>query len=565
MEEVALLHHQFLKLLRLNAAIALGVCLVFLGLAQGAGWQSTRDFFALFTGIFGLALASTWGGQYRISAWILYLGELSGMALINCLFGREYLFQIMFLLLMIFPFLYFQGLSQWWRSLAAALPFPVLILLEYTDYSWWPREVLLAQWAFPVQITLLASAFLVQWVVMYFYGKGMQELTQAKVSLHHQKEMAEQYKVAKELAEKSEELKSFLLTAVSHEFRTPLHSISLAVAVLKENKNDPVVLELLDGIGDNSSRLSEMLGDIMDLACLRSGQFEAIPHCVDMHELLSEQIHKAVRNAQSSGIDLVLDAPKDFPLWVDGRRVAQFTRLILDNAIKFSSQGQIKVHFDAQGVLEICDQGPGLSLEFMEHLQETFVQGQGGYGRRFSGLGIGLSLASCIAQVLKGQLSFHNRAGGGLRVRLLLPVQPCLKIDSFQLNLKPKGRQILIVEDQALNAKLLASLLTKLGYQTQIAENGQVALDYLAQSSDYQLIFMDLQMPVMDGFSCTQKLRELMSRGVLPRIPIVAISANATDADRIHARAAGMDEFISKPISKSLLEKELPQWFLLEH
>lgn len=560
-----MLHHHFIKLLRLNAAIALGVCLLFLALAQGAGWLSTRDFFALFSGVFSLALASTWGGHYRISAWILYLGELSGMALINCLFGREYLFQIMFLLLMIFPFLYFQGLSQWWRSLAAALPFPVLILLEYTDYSWWPREVLLAQWAFPVQITLLASAFLVQWVVMYFYGQGMQELAKAKASLNRQKEMAEQYKVAKELAEKGEELKSFLLTAVSHEFRTPLHSISLAVAVLKENQKDVVELELLDGIGESSARLSEMLGDIMDLACLRSGQYEAIPYCVDMYELLHEQVQKYREAALARGLEMVVEAPQDLPLWVDGRRVAQFTRIILDNAIKFATQGQIKVHFDAQGVLEICDQGPGLSMDLMEHLQETFVQGQGGYGRNFSGLGIGLSLAECIAQVLCGQLSFHNRAGGGLRVRLVLPVQPCLKIDPIQLNLNPKDKQILIVEDQILNAKLLATLLTKLGYQTQIAENGQMALELLAQFSDYQLIFMDLQMPVMDGFSCTQKLREMMSRGVLPRIPIVAISANATDADRIHARAAGMDEFISKPISKSLLEKELPQWFLLEH
>lgn len=560
-----MLHHHFIKLLRLNAGIALGVCLLFFVLAQGAGWHYTRDFFALFCGVFGLAFASTWGGHYRTSAWILYLGELSGMALINCLFGREYLFQIMFLLLMIFPFLYFQGLSQWWRSLAAALPFPVLILLEYTDYSWWPREVLLAQWAFPVQIALLASAFLVQWVVMYFYGQGMQELAKAKVSLNHQKEMAEQYKVAKEFAEKSEELKSFLLTAVSHEFRTPLHSISLAVAVLKENQKDVVELELLDEIGESSARLSEMLGDIMDLACLRSGQYEAIPYCVDMYELLHEQVQKNREAALARGLEVIVDAPQDLPLWVDGRRVAQFTRLILDNAIKFSTQGQIKVHFDAQGVLEICDQGPGLSVDLMEQLQETFVQGQGGYGRNFSGLGIGLSLAACLAQVLSGQLSFHNRAGGGLRVRLALPVQPCLKIDPIQLNLNPKDKQILIVEDQVLNAKLLATLLNKLGYQTQIAENGQVALDLLAQFSDYQLIFMDLQMPVMDGFSCTQKLREMMSRRVLPRIPIVAISANATDADRIHARAAGMDEFISKPISKSLLEKELPQWFLLEH
>lgn len=555
-----LLQTHFLKFLRFNAWFALGVCVFFFFLSAWSGWHYTQVFFEIYIGVYGIATLLSYSRFPVLSAWMLYIGELSGVALISCLFGRENLFQIMFLLLMIFPFLYFENSNKWVRYISAALPFPILILLEWTNYSWWPKETAFDEWAHLAKFALLGTAFLVQWFMMYYYGKGMHALAEAKSSLRHQQELADEYKKARDIAEKASQLKGFLLTAVSHEFRTPLHSISMTADLLKGKGVDEDSKQWLEQIGSSSQRLAELLGDIMDLACIKNGELQTRPACLPFSQFMDKKLIPFRLMAEQKGLELVWSGPADLKLSIDGNRLEQFLRLVLDNAIKFSPSGQIQVIWDDNFLVRIVDQGPGIPTTVLDHYQEDFIQGQGGFKREFGGIGIGLGLAHGLALALDAQFVIRNLQEGGCEISLALPRRGCVSCPKNSKKPTLKGQKILIVEDQAMNAKLLKNLLQKMEYDCKIAENGQIALDYYSQGDRFDLVFMDLQMPVMDGFECTRQLRLWSQQGKIEPMIILALSANTTDADRQAALKAGVDGFMCKPISKTTLEDELKSW-----
>lgn len=550
-------HWSLLRLLKLNSAIAFGVCLGLTFVFEALLWNSSRNFFALYTVIYGSVSLLLWRGHRLLGAWALFFAELSGIALISCLFGRESMLQIMFLLIVVFPFVYFQNEKRSLRIIAGVLPFVTFVALELSAYSWWPKEVhsmALSQW---IPYGILIFAFSLQWLVMEHYGQGMHRLAKAQSLLEHEKNLSDQYLQAKNLAEKNEELKSFLLTAVSHEFRTPLHSVLLGSEFLRSKDLDHESQQCLDQMSEAAQRLSQMLGDIMDLASVRSGGIHPLLETIELGGLLEQLQQSFQMEAAALQVPLKFQGPAKVWVSTDGRRLLQLLRIVLGNALKFSPNGLIQVIWDDEGRLEIRDQGPGLHPMLIEQLGRTFVQGSGGFTRSHGGIGIGLSLALALAELLKVKMRFQNLEEGGLKVCMsfLLDDPPVVE-HKEQKDSPAQNPQILIVEDQALNAKLLQNLLQKMGLQVELAENGLIALEKARSQGAFDLVFMDLQMPIMDGFECTRLLKEYYAlSGAV--VPIIALSANSSDADRKKAMVAGVDGFLSKPVKRQEIEAYL--------
>ncbi|MCG8316370.1 MAG: response regulator [Pseudomonadales bacterium] len=370
---------------------------------------------------------------------------------------------------------------------------------------------------------------------------------------------------ALKLSEQNQRTKDAFILSVSHELRTPLNAIGASLDQLKDATGDEA-RELFQYIQFGADRLSAQVENILLLA--ETDQREVIPH---NREFMLDSLLDQLKNSNQSylyqkpvelKVAVVPNMPKQFI--GDEHLIASMLAPVVDNACKYTEQGSVEISVDfrrAQGVDEknqllvfIKDTGPGINEELQTDIFNPFVQASTGYQRTHEGMGLGLSISQRLAKILNAAIDLESEEGQGSCFSFCIPIE-CVYEDPNVIkgDFRANGHA-LVVEDNNVNAKVLGALLRKLGLTMDLASNGKEALE-LPNLHSYDVIFMDLQMPVMDGFLATTALRQL---GVT--CPIIAVTANTDYQARVKCWDVGMNDFLGKPVRKDLLQHALNRW-----
>ena len=387
-------------------------------------------------------------------------------------------------------------------------------------------------------------------------------------------ELIQALSTARDAALSASESKSAFLANMSHEIRTPLNGVLGVVGALSLTPLTAPQQEMIQLIMASGQTLERLLSDILDLSKVESGRlgFETAPFC------LGTAIADAVRlmriRADDKGIAFGLDLGAGTDTWLVGDvvRVKQVVANLVSNAIKFTSHGRVDVtvrvrnqHGERQEItIEVRDTGIGFDPAAHAWMFQRFAQADGSITRRFGGSGLGLAISQGLAEAMGGEIKFSSETGVGSRFALVLTLPRALASPEPELqpdDLSPRldeatgsGRalRILLVEDNPTNQKVVCLILETQDVEITVASDGQEALSIFQQSS-FDIILMDMHMPVMDGLTATRLIRAQELAESLPGTPIAMLTANTMDEHRQAAKAAGADHHITKPISPQSL------------
>ena len=396
--------------------------------------------------------------------------------------------------------------------------------------------------------------------------------------------MEERLRHAKEAAEAASRAKSEFLANMSHEIRTPMTAILGYSDLLYEEElaigMSPERATAWESIRRNGDHLLNLINSLLELSQIESGELQLAPQTCRPLDLVLDVITSLKANAFDKDLALKLETGGRIPdaVRIDPVRLRQILFNLVGNAIKFTDHGEIRIvlnQIDRNGKprlqFDVIDTGIGIAEDQIARLFGQFVQAEGAANRRFGGAGLGLAISQRLAMLLGGEIKADSRVGHGSRFRLTVAFQPpetrtaassnTHETSTIQEN-KPqqdlperplRGTRILLAEDGLDNQRLLSLLLSRAGAEVTVAENGKQAveevLDPALSESRYDVILMDMQMPIMDGYVATEELRRAGYEG-----PIIAVTAHAIAGDRQKCLDAGCDEYLSKPLDyRSLL------------
>jgi PAS domain S-box-containing protein len=370
-------------------------------------------------------------------------------------------------------------------------------------------------------------------------------------------------------AEAANRAKSTFLATMSHEIRTPLNAVIGMASLLETTPLNAQQQDLADTILKSSTFLLELITDILDYSRIESSPIELEAAPFILADLCRDAFDVVRSGAMGKPIELMVRLAPQLPNQVvgDRARIRQILVNLLSNAVKFTPAGFIRLMVDGQLSadgrwridFEIQDSGIGIAPDAIPQLFLPFVQEDSSTTRRFGGSGLGLAISKRLAEVMGGDITVHSTQGHGSTFRVSLVLTPARQIGSapaLGVDVPEESfakLKVLVAEDHPNNQKVVRLLLHRLGIEAVLVSDGQQALD-AASASPYDLIFLDLHMPVMDGLEASRKIRGLD----LAKPPfIVALTANAFQEDRDAASAAGMDDYLSKPITLARLREML--------
>ena len=382
----------------------------------------------------------------------------------------------------------------------------------------------------------------------------------------------------RELADNSR-LKDEFLATVTHELRTPMNGVIGSLELMQTVKLD-VELEQYQKTAAGSARdMMRMVNDILALTELQAGKLYPRREPFSLRGLFDGLRAQYLPRATEKGLEFIVELDDSLPdtLEGDAGKLAQSIGYLLDNAIKFTHQGHVTLRVSAGGPLtanmplriEVLDSGIGFSVPASGNLYQRFKQLDGSMTRQYGGLGIGLAICRQLVDLLGGTLRHHSTPGHGssfeLDVQLNLPVQvrepgAVRRRVGGMPQRRPEQCTVLVVEDNAINQLVTRGMLLKLGYRVRTADNGVEALEML-RSEPIDAVLLDCQMPVMDGFATCRALRGLPG---CAELPVLAITAHSHSGDRERCLAAGMSDYLAKPVKFVELQTLLHDWVLCQ-
>jgi len=378
-----------------------------------------------------------------------------------------------------------------------------------------------------------------------------------------------QLAAAKEAAESASVAKTQFLANMSHEIRTPLNAITGMAYLIRHDGVSDEQARRLDTLESASRHLLQVINAVLDLSKIESGHFELSQAAVDLHELVDD-VQSMLRDAvRAKGLQLTaeIDRPPA-PLQGDGTRLQQALLNLAVNAVRFTDRGtvalRVRVEADAGSRcrlrFEVQDTGVGIDAQTLARLFSAFEQADNTSTREHGGTGLGLVITRKLAQLMGGDAGAESTPGVGSRFWFTAwldkgPVSAGARLPA-SAPCEAGSARVLLVEDELVNRTIASFMLEDQGHSVDIAEDGEQAVR-MAQAGPYDLILMDMQMPRMDGLQATRHIRALAEHA---KTPIVAITANAFEQDRKACMAAGMDDFVSKPIVPDVLRDVLARW-----
>jgi len=384
------------------------------------------------------------------------------------------------------------------------------------------------------------------------------------------KKLEEELAVALERAETASQAKGAFLANMSHEIRTPLNAVLGYVQLMLRDQLEPRQQERLAVVEESAATLLSIINDILDYSKIEAGRMEIKAESFDLRNCLDAVIKEQDVLARDKGLVLSLEAGPELPRIIrgDGLRLRQILRNLVNNAVKYTEKGSVVLRANLQGRCSapgwggdrvtlrfaVADTGAGIPAGQLATIFDSFTQVDAGLTKRQAGTGLGLAICRRLAGLMGGGVYVQSTPGKGSVFWLECPfdIAPTTTLNRTQESVPaprgplPQRLRILLVEDNRVNRIFASDLLESRGHEVLMAENGRAALEYLATAT-VDVVLMDIQMPVMDGLAATRAIRA-GHLGIDPTVPIIGLSAYAMDQERKRFLAAGLDDYIIKPI-----------------
>jgi PAS domain S-box-containing protein len=374
---------------------------------------------------------------------------------------------------------------------------------------------------------------------------------------------------ARRAAEAANQAKSDFLANMSHEIRTPLNGVIGIAATLSDTPLTPVQREMVDLIRCSGATLERLVSDILDVSKIEAGQMTIETGVFDLDAAIDGPLDVTRLRAEDKGLAFRVERGDDArgTFLGDSVRIGQVLGNLLSNALKFTDKGEIVARIDLEAmegssgarlVLEVEDTGVGFDAAQGEMIFQRFSQADSTITRRFGGTGLGLSISKTLVEMMGGEISARSRPGSGSVFRVVLPLERTDGLDVAAAGEagsgvspadRPEGLRVLLAEDHPVNQKVVQLILEPHGVEVTVVENGALAVEAF-RTGGYDLVLMDMQMPVMDGLAATRAIRRLEQHDPAGSpIPIIMLSANAMAHHRQDALLAGADLHLAKPVT----------------
>jgi len=417
----------------------------------------------------------------------------------------------------------------------------------------------------PVETTFIR----VEYKGSYRLAGYLRDLRDHKAVMEEMQVAEQKLREAKELAEDSAKIKSEFLANMSHEIRTPMHGIIGITNLAIKNETSVRQLDYLKKIELSANALLRIIDDILDFSKIEAGRLDIEKAEFSLRTLIDDIRNIASFFVEEKGIELIISISKnlDFNVLGDSLRLQQVIWNILSNAIKFTHEGYISISIDvavrsgdsATLIFKIKDTGIGMTPEQAEKVFDAFSQADSSTTRKYGGTGLGLAISKSLVELQGGEIWFVSAPGSGTEFYFTVVFETTKERDlsgaradtssDFVVPREVAGAQILLVEDNEINQIIAYELLSEAGFKVSIASDGKEAVE-MANKNKPDIILMDLQMPVMDGYTATRIIR---SDNSFDDVPIVAMTANAMQGDKEKSIRAGMVDHITKPLNPLVL------------
>lgn len=394
--------------------------------------------------------------------------------------------------------------------------------------------------------------------------------------LSERKRVESELIAAKEKAEEATKAKAQFLSTMSHEIRTPMNAVIGVTHLLSENEPREDQLSNLNILKLSADNLMTLINDILDFSKIEAGKIELEKIDFNFRNFINNVTAGFYMKAKEKDLEFVIEIDPKIPAHLTGdpTRLSQIITNLCCNAIKFTDEGRVALKAEFKGSsdnmvniqFEINDTGIGIPVDKKDQIFESFSQADSNTTRLYGGTGLGLAITGKLVELMNGRINVESEAGKGtsffvdVKLKISLKSKPKVSFSEghFTDCQKLKGMHILVAEDNPMNVLIIKQFLKKWDVSYDIAKNGKIALDKV-QEADYDMVLMDLQMPVMDGYDAAQSIRNL-NQEKYKELPIIAVTASAFNEIRAKVIGAGMTDFVTKPINPEELYVKLEKY-----